>query len=197
LSDERRQTLDRFEYRDAARRVVGVGSVGTRTNIVLLMSAHSAEPLVLQVKEALRSVLEPYSGRSRYTHNGRRIVEGQRLMQASNDILLGWTRRRGAYGVTHDFYVRQLWDRKVAPDFQKMGARELRLLGRACAWTLARAHARSGDRAAISSYLKEPGARFADAIDEFAIAYADQNQRDYEALVAAARSGRIVARTGI
>jgi uncharacterized protein (DUF2252 family) len=193
LADDRRQILARFTYGDAARRVVGIGSVGRRTNVVLLLSRDSSEPLVLQVKEAVDSVLEPYAGKSHYAHHGRRVVEGQRLMQASNDILLGWTRHRGGYGVVHDYYVRQMWDWKVAPELEGMRFGDLRLLGRACAWTLARAHARSGDRIAISAYLGT-SARFADAIDDFAIAYAEQNQTDYEGLIAAAERGRIFAR---
>jgi uncharacterized protein (DUF2252 family) len=196
LSDDRRAILGRFTYADLARKVVGVGSVGTRTNIVLMLGRDHSDPLVLQVKEANESVLEPYVGRSVYRQHGRRVVEGQRLIQASQDPLLGWVRGRGIDGAMHDYYVRQLWDWKVSPEPANMKPGDLRVLGQACAWTLARAHARTGDRIAISGYLD--GARaFSDAINEFARAYADQNERDYAALVSATRSGRITAQTGV
>jgi uncharacterized protein (DUF2252 family) len=195
LSDERRHIFDAFEYRDMARKVVGVGGVGVRTDIVLFADRENAEPLVLQLKEASRSVLEPYLGKSEYPHSGRRIVEGQRLIQASDDVLLGWARGPGVDGIERDFYVRQLWDWKVAPDIEGMKPAALRVLGEACAWTLARAHALSGDRAAIAAYLGRGGA-FAEAIERFAAAYADQNRRDYEALLAAVDRGRIIALRG-
>jgi uncharacterized protein (DUF2252 family) len=196
LNDDRRALLGKFTFSDLARKVVGVGSVGTRTNIVLMLGRNEADPLVLQVKEANESVLEPYVGRSVYRHHGRRIVEGQRLIQASQDILLGWVSGRGIDGVVHDYYVRQLWDWKVSAEIEGMKPRDLRALGQACAWTLARAHARSGDRVALSGYL-DGRQGFSDAIDDFAIAYADQNQRDYAALVDAVKKGRITARAGI
>jgi uncharacterized protein (DUF2252 family) len=196
LSDDLRALLGRYTYGDLARKVVGVGSVGTRTNIVLMLGRDDADPLILQVKEANESVLEPYVGRSVYSHPGRRVVEGQRLIQASRDILLGWVSGRGIDGVAHDYYVRQLWDWKISPEIEGMQSRDLRTLGQACAWTLARAHARSGDRVAISGYL-DRGQAFSDAIDHFAIVYADQNQRDYAALVDAVEKRRITARTGI
>jgi uncharacterized protein (DUF2252 family) len=196
LSDDRRAILGRFTYSDLARKVVGVGSVGTRTNIALFLGRDDSDPLVLQIKEANESVLEPYAGKSLYRQHGRRVVEGQRLIQASHDILLGWVRGRGIDGAIHDYYVRQLWDWKVSPKPEGMKARDLRVLGKACAWTLARAHARTGDRVAISAYL-DGGQGFSDAIHEFASAYADQNERDYKALVDAVAQGRITARTGI
>ena len=196
LSNDRRAVLDRFIVGDIARKVVGIGSVGTRTNIALLLGQAPNEHLVLQIKEAQRSVLEPFAGRSEYEHSGRRVVEGQRLMQASADILLGWARGPGIDGVVRDYYIRQMWDSKISPDIDRMSSRVLRTMGKACAWTLARAHARSGDRVAISTYLGK-GRAFADAISRFAVAYADQNERDYKALVAAVDQGRIVARRGV
>ena len=197
LADDRRAILRRFTYTDLARKVVGVGSVGTRTNIILMLGRDASDPLVLQVKEATASVLEPYVGRSVYRRqHGRRIVEGQRLIQASHDVLLGWVRGLGIDGVMHEYYVRQLWDWKVALEPSRMKPGGLRVLGQACAWTLARAHARTGDRVAISAYL-DGGTGFSGAIDEFAVAYADQNERDYAALADAVEKGRITAQTGI
>jgi uncharacterized protein (DUF2252 family) len=196
LTDDRRRILDGYELRDVARKVVGVGSVGTRTQIALLVGHDNAQPLVLQMKEASRSVLEPFAGKSAYAYSGRRVVEGQRLMQASSDVLLGWVHGPGVDGVTRDYYVRQLWDWKVAPDIEAMSASSLRALGQAAGWTLARAHARSGDRVAIAAYLGK-GKGFATSIEGFATRYADQNQLDYELLVAAVDRGRIVARPGV
>jgi uncharacterized protein (DUF2252 family) len=196
LSDDRRVILGRYTYADLARKVVGVGSVGTRTNIVLMLGRDDADPLVLQVKEATESVLEPYVGRSMYRQHGRRVVEGQRLIQASQDVLLGWVRGRGIDGFMHDYYVRQLWDWKVSPELEGMKPGDFRALGEACAWTLARAHARTGDRVAISGYL-DGGEGFSEAIDEFARTYADQNERDHLALQDAVERGRITARAGI
>jgi hypothetical protein len=196
LSDDRRAILGRYTYADLARKVVGVGSVGTRTNIVLMLGRDDADPLVLQVKEATESVLEPYVGRSMYRQHGRRVVEGQRLIQASQDVLLGWVRGRGIDGLMHDYYVRQLWDWKVSPELEGMKPGDFRALGEACAWTLARAHARTGDRVAISGYL-DGGEGFSEAIDEFARTYADQNERDHLALQDAVERGRITARAGI
>ena len=193
LTDDRRKILEQFVYRDVARRVVGIGSVGIRTSVVLLMGKETAEPLVLQVKEAGPSVLEKYVARSPYAHHGRRVVEGQRLMQATSDTLLGWTRGAGVDGLVRDYYVRQLWNRKVAPDLGAMRPSDLRVLGEMCAWTLARAHARTASRIAIASYIGG-GDRFATGISEFAAAYADQNEHDYADLAAAIRSGRIIAR---
>ncbi|TMB43179.1 MAG: DUF2252 domain-containing protein [Chloroflexi bacterium] len=196
LTDDRRAILGRFTYSDLARKVVGVGSVGTRTNIVLMVGRDDTDPLVLQVKEANESVLEPYLGRSTYRQHGRRVVEGQRLIQASQDVFLGWVRGRGIDGLIHDYYVRQLWDWKVSPELEGMKPGDFRALGQACGWTLARAHARTGDRVAISGYL-DGGRGFSDAIDEFALAYADQNERDHMALLEAVERGRITARAGI
>ena len=195
LSDDRRRVLDKFAYRDVARKVVGVGSIGLRTSVVLLVGRETSEPLVLQVKEAGPSVLEPYLGRSAYSHHGRRVVEGQRLMQGSSDILLGWVRGAGMDGVVRDYYIRQLWDWRIAPEIESMTAADLNVMGRMCAWTLAHAHARTASRIAIAAYLGDSD-RFATAIDEFSVAYGDQNQRDYESLLAAADRGRIIEQAG-
>ena len=183
---------------DVARKVVGVGSVGTRCWIVLLEgSSTDQDPLFLQVKEADASVLEPFVGKSRFSNHGRRVVEGQRLMQAASDIMLGWLHTdAGVDGKPHDFYVRQLWDWKFSPRLEAGSAQLLRPYGQLCAWTLARAHARSGDRVAIAAYLGR-GDPFDNATAQFAEAYADQSERDYDALVAAVKHGRIAAETGL
>jgi uncharacterized protein (DUF2252 family) len=192
LPDERRHLLDRFRYAHLARKVVGVGSVGTRDWIVLLLGRDGNDPLFLQIKEASASVLTPYIGPSEFDNQGQRVVEGQRLMQAASDIFLGWFRTGGLDGVTRDFYVRQLWDWKMGEDIERMSPGGMQFYGRACAWTLARAHARSGDRIAIAAYLGSNDT-FAAAIAEFAESYADQNERDYAALRDAVTTGRVVA----
>jgi len=197
LQGDRRQLLESFRYVDLARKVVGVGSVGTRCWIMLLLGRDSADPLFLQVKEAEASVLEPVLGKSHYSNHGQRIVEGQRLMQATSDIFLGWVRNPKALeGGSRDFYVRQLWDWKTSVDLEAILPRGLELYAGACGWTLARAHARSGDRVAIASYLGKSDA-FDRALAEFAGAYADLNQQDFAALSAAASSGRIEAKLGL
>ena len=196
LQHDRRKLLEQFRYSDLARKVVGVGSVGTRAWIMLLFAKDESDPLFLQAKEAQASVLEPYLGRSEFRNHGRRVVEGQRMMQASSDIFLGWVRvPQGIDGAARDFYVRQLWDWKVAVDLDAILPRGLALYAQACGWTLARAHARSGDRIAIAAYLGSNDA-FDRAIGDFAIAYADQNERDHAALRQAADSGRIQAQEG-
>jgi len=193
LPDDRRALLDGYEPVHFAHKVVGVGSVGAEAWIVLFMGRDASDPLFLQVKEATASVLEPYAGTSAYAHAGRRVVEGQRLMQAAGDILLGWLRvERGRDDRTRDYYVRQLWDAKASAQIDALPASELEAYAEACGWTLARAHARSGDRAAISAYIGNSD-RLDRALVRFAEAYADQNERDFEALQAAAASGRIVA----
>ena len=170
LSDERRVLLDRYRLEDCALKVVGIGSVGTRCYIGLLFS-EDGHPLILQFKEAVRSVLEPYAGESAYDNQGQRVVVGQRLMQSSSDIFLGWVRgRRG-----HDFFVRQLRDMKMSMPVDGFSAAQLRRYARICGWTLARAHAKSGDAATISGYLGK-GDAFDRALAEFAVAYADQTQ---------------------
>ncbi len=196
LQHDRRKLLEQFRYADLARKVVGVGSVGTRAWIMLLFAKDESDPLFLQAKEAQASVLEPYLGRSEFRNHGRRVVEGQRMMQASSDIFLGWVRvAQGIDGAARDFYVRQLWDWKVAVNLDAILPRGLALYAQACGWTLARAHARSGDRIAIAAYLGSSDA-FDRAIGDFAIAYADQNERDHTALRQAADSGRIQAQEG-
>ena len=161
-----------------ARKVVGVGSVGTRCWIALFLGRDDADPLFLQIKEAAASVLEPYGGRSGFANHGQRVVEGQRLLQASSDILLGWIRTPGIDDVERDFYLRQLWDGKMSADVDTMTPRALEIYAQLCGWTLARGHARSGDRIAIASYLGSSDS-FDRAIADFSTAYADQNERDY------------------
>ncbi len=192
LPADRQHLLDGYRFRHIARKVVGVGSVGTRAWVVLLTGADDGDPLFLQAKEAEASVLEPYVGRSRFKNHGRRVVEGQRLMQAASDIFLGWCPAVGIDGRRRDFYVRQLWDWKRSVEVERLTAHGLELYARMCGWTLARAHARSGDRIAIASYLGA-GDSFDRAIAEFSEAYADQSERDHAALVDAIASGRIDA----
>jgi uncharacterized protein (DUF2252 family) len=188
LQEDRRHLLDRFRFVDAARKVVGVGSVGTRAYVVLLEGRDRDDPLFLQVKEAGASVLESYVESSTYEHHGHRVVAGQRLMQAASDIFLGWF--RGTEG--RDFYWRQLKDMKGSAKVESMSADELALYAGICGWALARAHARSGDRVQIAGYLGK-SERFDVAIANFAEAYADQTERDHAALLAAVKSGRVAA----
>jgi len=187
LSDERRLLLDRYQYADYALKVVGIGSVGTRCYVMLLFSEEN-HPLIMQVKEARRSVFEPYTQPSVYDNQGQRVVMGQRLMQSSSDIFLGWVRGRRGY----DFFVRQLRDMKFSVPIEGIRADGLARYAEYCGWTLARAHAKSGDGATISGYLGK-GEAFDDAMGEFAVAYADQTERDHAALVEAVRQGRIQA----
>ena len=196
LAGDRRRLLERYRYVDAARKVVGVGSVGTRAWIVLMLGRDNEDPLFLQAKEAQASVLEPYLGKSGYSNHGQRVVEGQRLMQAASDIMLGWIRTVGLDGLERDFYIRQLWDGKGSALVDLMEPNLLATYARVCGWTLAKAHARSGDAIAISSYLGKSD-EFDKAMAAFAEAYADQNERDYAALKAAAESGRIEVQTGL
>jgi uncharacterized protein (DUF2252 family) len=197
LETDRKFLLDQFEFADMARKVVGVGSVGTRCWIVLMLGRDENDPLFLQVKEAEESVLSHFVGTSKYTNQGQRVVAGQRLMQASSDIFLGWQRiEAGLDGKQRDFYVRQLRDWKFSVDIQAMVPHGMQLYGQLCGWTLARAHARSGDRIAIAAYLGGSDV-FDRAITEFAVAYADQNERDYQALVQAIKDGRITAERDI
>ena len=196
LADDLKVLLDGYVVADAARKVVGVGSVGTRCWIALLVGRNDqSDDLVLQVKEAGPSVLEAVAPASAYSNHGRRVVEGQRLMQASSDMLLGWTQVPGLDGVVRDFYVRQMWDWKTSPDLEKMDHLGLEVLARMCGWTLARAHARSGDRFAIAAYLGG-GRTFTHSMQDFAAAYADQNQHDYDAFMKAIAEDRI-ARSSI
>lgn len=186
LSPERRVLLDRFESVDSAVKVVGVGSVGTYCGIILMVSGNG-DPLFLQFKEARQSVIDPFVGDNPYKHNGQRIVVGQRLMQSASDMFLGWSQ-----GPARQFYVRQLRDAKISPQVDVMRVPNLRRYGKLCAHVLARAHARSGDALLLSAYLGK-GDAFADAITSFSTAYADQNERDHDALVKAVRAGRVEA----
>jgi uncharacterized protein (DUF2252 family) len=192
LEPERRALLDRFGLVDIAHKVVGVGSVGTRCWIVLMMGKDDSDPLFLQAKEAGPSVLEEFAGRSRYGNSGRRVVVGQRLMQTVSDVLLGWMRVTGIDERTRDFYIRQLRDWKGSANVATMDDKRLRTYGQLCAWTLARAHARTGDDVAIAAYLGSADT-FEHAVGEFATAYADQNERDHAALLEAIEAGRVVA----
>ncbi len=197
LQSDRRHLLEEFRMVDLARKVVGVGSVGTRCWIVLLLGRDGEDPLFLQIKEAQASVLEPYLGKSEYENHGERVVAGQRLMQATSDIFLGWVHvPEGEGGTPRDFYGRQLKDWKGSAEIEQMVPQGMAQYGRLCGWTLARAHARSGDRIAISAYLgKSPV--FDRAILQFSHAYAEQNELDYETLAAAVDAGRITAEKGL
>jgi uncharacterized protein (DUF2252 family) len=198
LLDEYRRTLhpdvrhlsDAYRYVHAARKVVGVGSVGTRAWIVLLIGRDADDPLFLQVKEAEASVLAPFTEKGRYEQQGERVVEGQRLMQAASDIMLGWLTVKDVDDVTRHYYVRQLWDGKGSAEIDAMDPKVMEIYARLCGWTLARAHARSVDRIGIASYLWG-GDNFDRAICDFAASYADQNQSDFEAIKAAVKSGRL------
>ena len=199
LQTDRRHLLEGFRWVDLARKVVGVGSVGTRCWILLLLGRDGDDPLFLQIKEAQSSVLEPYLGASAHGNHGERVVHGQRLMQATSDIFLGWIRAKPQDtldGVGRDFYVRQLWDWKTSVDLDNIQPLGLELYGQVCGFLLARAHARSGDRIAIASYLGK-GDTFDRALVEFASAYADQNERDYATLKEAESAGRIEVRAGL
>jgi uncharacterized protein (DUF2252 family) len=190
LSPDRRHLAETYRYVHAARKVVGVGSVGTRAWIVLLLGQDSGDPLFLQAKEAGPSVLEPHLGASRYRHHGRRVVEGQRLMQAASDVFLGWVTVEGLDGTPRSFYVRQLWDGKGSAEVARFGPRDLAGYGGLCATTLARAHARSGERTEVAAYLGKSDV-FDQALARFAAAYADQNERDFERVSEAAADGEI------
>jgi uncharacterized protein (DUF2252 family) len=190
LPEDRRVLLDSYRFVDAALKVVGVGSVGTRAWIVLLLGRDGGDPLFLQVKEAQRSVLEPYAAPSAFENQGERVVQGQRLVQAASDILLGWVKAKGLDGESRDFYVRQLWDQKGSARVERMDPAALTAYAQICGTTLAHAHARSGDRIAIAAYLGK-GDTFDRAMAAFAETYADQNEEDYAALGAAADDGRI------
>jgi uncharacterized protein (DUF2252 family) len=196
LPRDRRELLESYRYVHAARKVVGVGSVGARTWILLMIGRDGGDPLFLQFKEAQASVLEPFLGKSEFEQHGQRVVEGQRMMQAAPDVMLGWERIITIDGVERDFYIRQLWDSKGSAEVEEMDPAELEAYGRVCGWTLARAHARSGDRIAIAAYLGR-GEAFDRAMATFAETYADQNERDYRALEAAVTSGRVAAEVGV
>ena len=196
LDGDVRRLAEGYRFVDLARKVVGVGSVGTRAWIVLLLGRDEGDPLFLQAKEAEASVLEGFAGKSRFNQEGRRVVEGQRLMQAASDIFLGWLTAEGPDGKTRDFYVRQLWDGKGSAQVELMTPTTMGLYARLCGWTLARAHARSGNRIAIASYLGK-GESFERAMSDFAEVYADQNEADYKEFEAAISEGRLKAVTGV
>ena len=197
LEFDRRVLLEQFELTDFARKVVGVGSVGTRAWIALMLGRDGQDPLFLQIKEAEASVLEEFLGSSEFSNHGQRVVVGQRLMQATSDIFLGWLHvDAGLDGKPRDFYGRQLKDWKGSAEIEQMIPKGMATYGKLCGWTLARAHARSGDRIAIAAYLGN-GDSLDRAILEFSQAYADQNQSDFQQLAAAVKSGRITAETGL
>jgi uncharacterized protein (DUF2252 family) len=197
LHEDSAELLSRYQLTDMARKVVGVGSVGTRCWIVLMLGSDESDPLFLQVKEAERSVLSEYAGPSKYDNQGQRVVIGQRYTQASSDIFLGWMRiEAGIDGRPHDYYVRQLRDWKLSLEIGRMAPDWLRKYASLCGWTLARAHARTGDRFAMAGYLGSSEV-FDEAIADFAGSYADQNERDHSELGRAVKAGRVVAKTGV
>jgi uncharacterized protein (DUF2252 family) len=196
LEVDRRYLFRTYQLVDLARKVVGIGSVGTRAWVFLLVGRKGKDPLVLQAKEAQASVLEPHLGRSEFENHGERVVRGQRISQAASDIFLSWQRSVELDGKPHDFYVRQLWDWKASADLSTMNEAGLHAYTRACGWSLARAHARSGDRLAIAAYLGA-GASFDDAIARFSATYADQNERDHQRLTDAVAEGEIAAEHGV
>lgn len=196
LPSDRQHLVGHYRFVDMARKVVGVGSVGTRAWVLLFLSNRRKDPLVLQVKEAQESVLAPYAGASRFRLQGRRVVEGQRLIQAASDLFLGWVRAKGPDGKTRDFYVRQLWDGKLSIDIDSLDETGLNEFVRACGGALALAHARTGDRVAIAEYLGKNDS-FDQAITEFSVRYAKQNKADFDAFTAEIDAGRIEATPGI
>jgi uncharacterized protein DUF2252 len=196
LQSDRRHLLEAFRLVQVARKVVGVGSVGTRAWILLMDAGDGTEPLFLQAKEAQPSVLAEYAGRSQYTNQGERVVAGQHLMQAESDIFLGWTRATGPDKIDRDFYVRQLKDWKFSFPIELMVPAGMAIYAGLCGWTLARAHARSGDRVALAAYLGS-SPTFDQAIADFAETYADQNEHDYAALQAAVKDGTVESTTEI
>ncbi len=196
LIGDRRRLFDRYEFVDLARKVVGVGSVGTRCWVALFIGRDERDPLMLQIKEAERSVLAPFLAPSAYSNQGHRVVAGQRLMQSASDIFLGWETLASPDGSSRDFYFRQLWDAKLSPDPETMIPRSLSIYAKMCGWTLARAHARSGDAIAMTAYLGTSD-KFDQAMCRFAKTYADQNERDYEALTRAIRLNKVHAIVGL
>jgi uncharacterized protein (DUF2252 family) len=196
LSTDRRHLLEQYRFSQMARKVVGVGSVGTRVWVILMHGTATDDVLFLQAKEAEASVLERFTKKSHYGNHGARVVAGQRLMQASSDIFLGWQRTEGLDGSSHDYYVRQLQDWKGSIDTENMVPEGLEAYGKVCALTLARAHARSGDRFAMAAYLGNSNT-FDKALAKFAESYADQNERDYEAFAGACKTGRLHAEVGM
>ena len=196
LPVDRRKLLERYRYVHAARKVVGVGSVGTRAYIVLLLGRDDNDPLFLQFKEAEASVLERFLGKSEFANHGQRVVEGQRITQAASDIMLGFIKAEGVDGVKRDFYIRQLWDEKGSALIELMEPTIMTFYAKACGSELARAHARAGDPVAIASYLGTNDT-FDRALALFAESYADQNERDFDTLTKAVKDGTIKAETGV
>ncbi len=196
LAPDRRHLFATYRFVDMARKVVGVGSVGTRAWVFLFVDRASRDPLILQAKEAQASVMEPYLGASEFANHGERVVRGQRISIVASDIFLGWQRSRGLDGAEHDFYVRQLWDWKGSADLPTMSESGLHAYARACGWSLARMHARSGDRLAIAAYLGA-GPSFDRALARFSVAYADRNEHDYDRLAEAVSAGEIQAQLGV
>jgi uncharacterized protein (DUF2252 family) len=196
LPNDRQHLLDGYRFVELARKVVGVGSVGTGAWILLFLGRDISDPLILQAKEAEASVLEAFAGASEYRDHGERVVSGQRLMQAASDIFLGWQRVQESDGKEHHYYVRQFRDWKWSPDVSTLSASAMKAWGRLCAWTLAHGHARSGDCIAIAAYLGQ-GDTFDRSMASFAEAYADQNEKDYAAFKKAVKTGRITAVTGV
>jgi uncharacterized protein (DUF2252 family) len=196
LDEDRRYLFGTYRFLDMARKVVGVGSVGTRAWVFLFVGRDGIDHLVLQAKEAQASVLEPHLGVSQFENHGERVVQGQRISQAASDIFLGWLRSTGMDGEKHDFYVRQLWDWKASMDLSTMSEAGLHAYTRACGWSMARTHARSGDRLAIAAYLRG-GSSFDRAIARFSAAYADQNELDYQRLADAVAAGEVPAQRGV
>jgi len=196
LTPHVRALVERYRFMHIARKVVGVGSVGTRAWVVLLTGRDMSDPLILQLKEAKRSVLEPYTAPTVYESQGRRVVEGQRFMQAASDHLLGWYHLQAWDGREHDFYVRQLWDGKASIDVGRLSPAGLRAYGEACGWTLARGHARSGDRIAMAAYLGEKDS-FDRAVAAFSVTYADVNEADHGRLLMAIEEGRVASIPGV
>ncbi len=196
LHVDRRMLMESYRYVHMARKVVGVGSVGTRAWVVLLLGRDDDDPVLLQLKEAQQSVLAPYAGETTFKSQGRRVVEGQRLMQAASDHVLGYYQLQAWDGESHDFYVRQMWDGKASLDVARLTPRGLVVYGEACGWTLARGHARSGDRIAMAGYFGEEEI-FEQAIAEFASNYADTNERDHARLLEAIADGEVTAIAGI
>jgi hypothetical protein len=196
LNRDRQHLLDGYRFRGLARKVVGVGSVGTRCWVSLFVGRDNDDVLFLQVKEAEASVLERFAEKSRFGNHGQRVVEGQRLMQAASDLLLGWQRVVAPDGQTRDFYMRQLWDWKASAAIETMEPDLLSIYAGMCGWTLARAHARSGDPVAIGAYLGA-NTTFDDALSEFARAYADQNEADHQSLIDAIKEESLTAEFGV
>ena len=192
LAGDRQHLLSRYQFTDLARKVVGVGSVGTRCWVALFIGRDNGDPLVLQVKEAEHSVAEPFLQPSTFANMGQRVVEGQRLVQSASDIFLGWDTVTGQDGVARDFYFRQMWDWKMSPDVESMEPAMFEIYTQMCGWVLALGHARSGDAVAIGSYLGG-GTRFDEAMCSFASSYADQNELDHQALKLAITTNKIHA----